>query len=336
MLPDGPLAPRSLLPPPSSGDKAPAIPLPAAPPACGSLLLGAICRLAGLRAGRDLPLSDPVTLSAQTCAARRAVESERAADALVVDPLARLLAGREYDRALARPPVRPRVAIRARYFDAFVRARLPACAQLVLLGAGMDARAYRLACVGERHRVFEVDVRAVVDAKEFLLGTVRPPPRARARVDRIRADIAADDGQWLAALAAKGFDPRKPTVWVAEGLLHYLEPERVAGLLREVRALSAPGSWVCFSAVTVLSGARRGLASAFKSAVPDPMAAVAEAGFAFYSSDVLGGPNANFGRWPVATPAGAGEGKRFSAPGPKSATIYVKCFVEEEKQAKKA
>lgn len=330
MLPDAALFPRALIPPQPDEASGPG------PPTCGSLLLGAIYRLAGIRAGRDLPASDIVTLSAQTCAAARAVETDRGAAALIDDPLARVLAGSQYGLALSRAPVRPRIAIRARYFDAFVRTRLPACAQLVLLGAGMDTRAYRLECVTRAHRVFEVDFRSVVDAKEFLLGTMRPPPAPRAPVARVRADIGADTGQWLRGLAAAGFDPDQPTVWVAEGLLYYLEPERVAGLLREVRALSAPGSWVCFSAVTRLAGVRKGLATAFKSAIPDPMAAVADAGFAFYSSDVLGGPNANFRRWPVATPAGAGEGKRLSAPGPKSATVYVKCFVEDDKPTEKA
>lgn len=325
MLPDAPLLPSSLLPREyrdyrdyresfgSSG---------------GSLLLHAIYRLAGLRSGPDLPASDPVTLSAQLCAAARALETDEGASALVVDPLARVLAGSQYTKAKSGRKLRPRIAIRTRYFDLFCTTRLPGASQLVILGAGMDTRAFRLDAVNNGHTVFEVDTSTVLDAKEFLLGTMRPAPRTRAPVHRVRTDLALD-GVWAALIERAGFDRNKPTVWVIEGLLYYLEPFRVAGLLREVRAMSAPGSWVCFSAVTRIAPDAKGLGACFKSAIPDPMAAVTDAGFTFYSMDVLGGPNANFGRWKVATPTGGA--KPTCGPGVKSATIYVKCFLERKK-----
>lgn len=291
-----------------------------------SFLLRALCQLAGLTPTGTLPASDPVTASAQRCAAARAVETLRGGDALTVDPLARLLAGAQYDACMrcgATLRARPRIAIRTRYFDAFASTRLSSTphAQLVLLGAGMDARVYRLDALGAANVVFEVDGASVLDVKEHLLRSARPHPVPRCAVRRIRADIA--DQSWAAELLRAGFDHTRPTVWLLEGLMYYLTPLRVIQLLREMRCLSAPGSWLCFSAVTRF---REGVSSNFVSAMPHPITTVTEAGFAFYSVDVLGGPNANFGRWPVATPH-LSSGKLGALPSGKGATIYVKARV---------
>ena len=52
------------------------------------------------------------------------------------------------------------------------------------------------------------------------------------------------------ALMEAGFDPNKPTVWIAEGLLMYLEPARVDALLKELAAISARGSSLLTAVVT--------------------------------------------------------------------------------------
>ncbi|MFD7833136.1 class I SAM-dependent methyltransferase, partial [Kitasatospora sp. NPDC059803] len=43
-------------------------------------------------------------------------------------------------------------------------------------------------------------------------------------------------------LVEAGFDPERPTAWLAEGLLVYLTADQAAGLLTAVGTLSAPGS----------------------------------------------------------------------------------------------
>lgn len=298
-----------------------------------SFLLRALQQLAGLAPAATLPSSDPVTASAQRCAAARALDTMRGPDALAPDPLARVLAGAQfsaYARAAARRRVLPRIAIRTRYFDAFAATRLDGAprAQLVLLGAGMDTRAFRLEALTRNHIVFEVDAPAVLNVKEHLLRAAHPRPVLRCALRRVRADLARPD--WTIALRNAGFDPGRPTIWLLEGLLYYFTPYRVAQMLREVRLLSAPGSWLCLSAVTRLRDGREGLSSKFISAMPDPMAAVADAGFSFYCTDVLGGPNANFGRWPVARPQESCA-KGGGMPAAKGATIYVKAFVPGKK-----
>lgn len=56
-------------------------------------------------------------------------------------------------------------------------------------------------------------------------------PLRAASWEGVAADL--EGPTWAADLVAAGFDPQQPTVWVAEGLLMYLEPPSVAALLRK-------------------------------------------------------------------------------------------------------
>ena len=47
---------------------------------------------------------------------------------------------------------------------------------------------------------------------------------------------------WPTALRDSGFDPSRPTAWIAEGLLIYLPPDAQDRLFDNITALSAPGS----------------------------------------------------------------------------------------------
>ncbi|GAB2627424.1 S-adenosyl-L-methionine-dependent methyltransferase [Paractinoplanes abujensis] len=126
------------------------------------------------------------------------------------------------------------VAIRTTFFDAAVRrAGVP---QIVVLGAGLETRAYRLG-LGPEVTVFEIDRAATLAFKERVLAGERPTCR---RVP-LAAEVGADD--LAAVLKGAGFDPAVPTAWLAEGFLFYLTPEQAGDLLDGMAALSAaPGS----------------------------------------------------------------------------------------------
>ena len=49
-----------------------------------------------------------------------------------------------------------------------------------------------------------------------------------------RTTLVADfnDPSWPGVLLSSGFNPTRPTVWVAEGLLYYLEPAAAEGVLQ--------------------------------------------------------------------------------------------------------
>ena len=110
------------------------------------------------------------------------------------------------------------------------------CQQVVLLGAGLDSRAFRLG-LPESVTVFELDQPSVLDFKQAVLARHSAVPACR-RVP-LAADLLAD---WPAVLLAAGFDAALPAVWVAEGLLMYLSRADADRLLDRITALAAPGS----------------------------------------------------------------------------------------------
>ncbi|GAA1942939.1 SAM-dependent methyltransferase [Amycolatopsis minnesotensis] len=130
------------------------------------------------------------------------------------------------------------VAVRTRFYDDYLLGS--GCTQVVLLAAGLDARAFRLTWPGGT-RLFEVDFPEVLGFK----GNVLSGQGARPRCERVEvpADLRED---WTSALTDAGFDPAAPTAWLAEGLLIYLTYDEAAALLTTVTELSAPGSRISF------------------------------------------------------------------------------------------
>lgn len=112
--------------------------------------------------------------------------------------------------------------------------------QVVLFGAGLDSRAYRLdwppGCV-----IFEIDREGVFAFKHKVLDGLSATPKA-ARVP-IPIDLRAD---WAGALADAGFDAAAPSVWLAEGLLFYLPTDAETYLIDTVDRLSTGGSALAF------------------------------------------------------------------------------------------
>lgn len=126
------------------------------------------------------------------------------------------------------------IVLRVAFIDAVV-ARSGA-RQVVILGAGLDTRAWRLEAL-RGARVFEVDhpdTQSYKRAHAARLGA--PVTEVRyVPVDFTRHDLTA-------ALKAAGHDAGAPTVWVWEGVVMYLDDAALRATLRAVRALSAPGS----------------------------------------------------------------------------------------------
>ncbi|OON73857.1 class I SAM-dependent methyltransferase [Streptomyces tsukubensis] len=112
--------------------------------------------------------------------------------------------------------------------------------QVVLFGAGLDSRAFRLdwppGCV-----LFEIDREGVLAFKHGVLEGLSAVPRT-TRVP-IAVDLRAD---WVTALTGAGFDPGAPSVWLAEGLLFYLPVIAERYLMETVDRLSAGGSALAF------------------------------------------------------------------------------------------
>lgn len=128
---------------------------------------------------------------------------------------------------------------RTKYFDAYFAAAADAgVRQIVILAAGLDSRAYRLPWP-DGTVVYELDRPEVLAFKRTVLDEHGDVPRAERR--EIAIDLRDD---WATALKAGGFDPSRPSAWIAEGLLIYLPASAQEQLFGSIDALSSPGSWV--------------------------------------------------------------------------------------------
>lgn len=121
--------------------------------------------------------------------------------------------------------------------DDALRARAPR--QLVILGAGLDARAWRLAELAGTE-VWEVDHPASQRDKQARLAAAPGIARCARSVRFTPVDFAVDD--LGAALEAAGHDRGAPTVWLWEGVVPYLTRDQVRATLAALAGRTAPGS----------------------------------------------------------------------------------------------
>jgi methyltransferase (TIGR00027 family) len=129
------------------------------------------------------------------------------------------------------------MAARTHFFDTFFRdAAQAGIRQAVILAAGLDARAYRLAWPADM-TVFEIDQPEVIEFKTTTLAGLGAAPKADLHT--VAIDLRQD---WPQALLKAGLDKSRPTAWIAEGLFGYLPPEAQDRLLDNITALSAEGS----------------------------------------------------------------------------------------------
>jgi len=133
------------------------------------------------------------------------------------------------------PGPRASGVVRTRVIDDAVRAALDDGArQVVILGAGFDTRAQRLARSGVRY--FEVDHPDTQALK-----------RAGGTADGVRyvaVDFAREEVG--PALAAAGLEDHARTLFLWEGVLSYLEPPAIDAMLTWMAVTGGPGSSVVF------------------------------------------------------------------------------------------
>ncbi|MCV7258483.1 class I SAM-dependent methyltransferase [Mycobacterium shimoidei] len=130
-------------------------------------------------------------------------------------------------------------AARTKYFDDyFGRAVDAGVRQVVILAAGLDSRAYRLSWPAGT-TIFELDQPAVLDFKREVLTDLGATPHAERR--EVAVDLRDD---WPQALRDNGFDPAKPSAWLAEGLVIYLPAHAQHQLYTGIDGLAGSGSHV--------------------------------------------------------------------------------------------
>jgi methyltransferase (TIGR00027 family) len=195
------------------------------------------------------------SITAMGIAVVRAIESARPEGTRICyDPFARRLVSgalyhfvRLFDRLgyseWKGPGVMGFLVARDRYIDDFLLAGLDAgLEQLVILGAGLDARAYRFESLLDGIKVFEVDHPASQEVK--LRKLARIFGAVPAHVTYVPVDF--DEETLEQGLLNKGYDERLKTFFIWQGVTQYLTPQGVDNTLSFVAAHSGPGSTIIF------------------------------------------------------------------------------------------
>jgi methyltransferase (TIGR00027 family) len=134
------------------------------------------------------------------------------------------------------------IVCRCRYIDDYLQECLKSgVTQLVILGAGLDSRAYQ----NELHQgvtnIFEVDHPATQASKIERVKKVFG--KIPSHVTYVSVDFVDET---LDKLLKSGFDPSMKTLFIWEGVTSYLNIESVDATLAWVHANSAPGSTIIF------------------------------------------------------------------------------------------
>ena len=207
-----------------------------------------------------MSISPKAGRSAYGAASARAMEMFEAPslrlfeDELVIDllpPFARFMLRRAWIRAWFKnwferqaPGIRGALLCRTRSIDDMVRAGLArSLRNVVILGAGLDTRAYRLPELATA-RVFELDLPHVQASKRERLSRALVASESHVRFVPIDFNVEPFD----TALTASGFDASQPALFIWEGVTQYLQPAAVDAVLRTIASL-APGSELVFTYV---------------------------------------------------------------------------------------
>jgi methyltransferase (TIGR00027 family) len=177
--------------------------------------------------------------SAALVAACRMLEAELPGnERLFDDSIARLVVDEAaIAAARADPQLRNVIRLRTRYIDDAVAGYAAACVggncQVLLLGAGLDGRAYRMHVAAT---VFEVDFAATLDHKAEMLAGVEPIVR------RVAVPVDLAEQGFVEPLVDAGFDRRAPTIIVWEGVSMYLDPQTAEDVVAQMSNAVPNGS----------------------------------------------------------------------------------------------
>ena len=173
-------------------------------------------------------------------AGHRAAHQILEGGSVFADPLALPILGAEAQAAIEKAKAQPQkrglrlfIALRSRFAEESARAAMKRGArQIVVLGAGLDTFAYRLAAPPGL-RVFEVDHPATQAEKRRRLAAARVAEPAH--VDYVGCDFETQT--FIDALAAAGFDSHRPAFVFWLGVTVYLTHEAVYATLAAIAAL---------------------------------------------------------------------------------------------------
>jgi methyltransferase (TIGR00027 family) len=147
------------------------------------------------------------------------------------------------------------LAVRSRYIDEkIINAVESGFAQVVVLGAGLDTRPWRLQLQPYFKNPsslanvawFELDFPELFAVK--LPALKKANATSAVRYHSITADLSLPD--WISKLVEQGWDASLPTFWLLEGLTGYLTEEECHKLLSTIYSATAKGSTLLATFIT--------------------------------------------------------------------------------------
>ncbi|KAI0564008.1 methyltransferase [Gracilaria domingensis] len=245
--------------------------------------------------------------ASRVSAAIRAAE-QRHPHPLFLDPHAATLAGPLALAETSPQRIHQHILVRVRYIDDRLRALLSSKpdVQFVQIGCGLETRALRLSVYLRHACVFELDTKHVHELKRELLERIK----AHGSIQHISAKqvavlFSADNHDWKHALQQAGFDRDRPTVWLTDGFLSFMERSLVELILSGIGELSAPGS-VLLTDILNLQNMREDevsddhetlYLSYLRCSIEQPVPFFSRFGFTTERVVRMGGADASFGRW---------------------------------------
>jgi methyltransferase (TIGR00027 family) len=194
------------------------------------------------------------TCFSRACATRERDERFRGPDYLAeifMPPIPNILLNVPFLRKLCMRKLFPSgiyeyVTARTRVFDeAFVDALERGFSQIVLLGAGMDTRAFRFQEKNRGTTIFDLDIHATQRYKREVLERKKIAPPA----ELVFAPIDFNKQPLADVLSEAGYQEGQQTLFLWEGVTMYLEADAVDGTLAFIRSSAAEGSIVVFDYV---------------------------------------------------------------------------------------
>lgn len=191
---------------------------------------------------KEVPELD-LPFTARLMAYYRSKESEKDYP-LIIDPFAKLLAGglSPYLNNLIRFSEMDYPIVRLYYIEQYLLT--PWCntykkSQIVLLGAGLDKRAYRFSPLQTNtHTLFEIDFPSVINYKQEILKNEQP------LCDLVRVSTDLSNHDWTSYLMKSGFSSDTPTFWMLEGFAFYIEREEFDFLIAKLAEISNENSQI--------------------------------------------------------------------------------------------
>jgi methyltransferase (TIGR00027 family) len=203
---------------------------------------------------RDGSITAGYTCFSRACAAREQDERLRGSDYLAevfMPPIPNILLNVSFLRKLCMRKLFPTgiheyVLARTKLFDhTFVKALERGFSQIVLLGAGMDTRAFRFQEKNRGATIFDLDIHATQRYKRKVLARKKIVPPA----ELVFAPIDFNKQLLADVLAQAGYRTWQQTLFLWEGVTMYLEAESVDSTLAFIRSSAGEGSTIIFDYV---------------------------------------------------------------------------------------